>query len=72
MADMHCPICKAVRDVSWGVQIRCDKCHNWSHVDNWTYTKKEWAKIEAKNKAYWDHQKEMVKLWDGIRKGKTA
>ena len=73
MADMHCPICKAVNCVSWGVQIQCRKCGNWSHVDNWTYTKKAWARIEAKNKVYRDRQNAMRDLWDSIlKRGKYA
>lgn len=46
MSDMHCPICKAVNNVNGGVQIRCYKCRNWSHHDNWTYTKEAWKRIQ--------------------------
>jgi len=50
IGNMHCPICKAVNLVHGGIQIKCWSCGCWSHVDNWTYTKAAWARIEAKNK----------------------
>lgn len=47
---MHCPICKAVNLVNGGVQIKCWSCGNWAHIDNWTYTKEAWARIEKRNR----------------------
>lgn len=50
MAKMHCPICNEVSNVSGDMQVQCPHCRNWAHIDNWTYTDKEWARMFPEEK----------------------